>query len=285
MTVLALLLVLVSALMHASWNLFAKRAGGGVVFTWLFAAISAVIYAPLGILYWRWQHVTLSAIDALFIAGSALIHIVYFLALQRGYRAGDLSLVYPLARGAGPLLATVGAILILGERPSLLALSGTALIISSVFLLTGGYSMFKQSQRRAVLYGLVTAICIATYTLWDSYAVARVGTPPLIFMWLSECARALLLTPSMLRDKQRLRLEWRTHKLAAFVIAIFSPLAYILILTALTFTPVSYVAPAREISILMGAILGARLLAEGDTRRRLIAASGMVLGVICLALG
>ena len=260
MTLLALSLVLTSAFLHALWNYFAKRAGGGVVFTWLFAALTALIYAPVGLFYWYWQEVRLDPLSLLFIIGSAAIHVVYFLTLQRGYRSGDLSLVYPLARGSGPMLATFGAIVLLGERPSALALSGTLLIVVSVFVLTGGQQMFKAGQRQTVLYGLATGVCIATYTLWDGYAVSRLSVPPLILMWLSECFRAL-------------------------IIAVFSPLAYILVLTALTFTPVSYVAPAREISILIGAVLGARLLAEEDAQRRLIAASGMVVGVIFLALG
>lgn len=128
-------------------------------------------------------------------------------------------------------------------------------------------------------------MCVAAYTLWDGYAVSRLEVPPLIFMWLSECVRALLLTPNALRNPERLRDEWRRHKLEALVIAVLSPLAYILVLSALTFTPVSYVAPAREISILIGAALGARFLAEGNVRRRLLAASGVVVGVIFLALG
>lgn len=271
--------------MHASWNLFAKRAGGGLVFTWLFAALSATIYAPVGIFYWRWQNVVLDPLTLFFIVGSAAIHIAYFLLLQRGYRTGDLSLVYPLARGSGPVLATLGAVLFLGERPSVLALLGTLLIVASVFMLTGGRRTFGGEQQQTVRYGLATGLCIAVYTVWDGYAVSRLGAPPLIFMWLAECFRAVLLAPSALRSPEKLRYEWRQHKLEAFIIAVLSPLAYILVLTALTFTPVSYVAPAREISILVGAALGARFLAEGDVRRRLLAASGMVVGVVLLAFG
>ena len=282
MTLLALALVVTSAFMHAGWNFFAKRAGGGVVFTWLFAALTAVLYAPVGIFYWRWQNVRLDSLTLFFIGGSAVIHIAYFLLLQRGYRIGDLSLVYPLARGSGPLLATLGAVLFLGERPTVLALTGTLLIVVSVVVLTGGPRALRGA---AVLYGLATGVCIAIYTVWDGYAVSRLAAPPLIFMWLSECFRALLLSPSVLGNPRELRNTWRQHRLEAIVIAVLSPLAYIFVLTALTFTPVSYVAPAREISILIGALLGARLLAEGDVRRRLLAASGMVVGVIFLAFG
>ena len=271
--------------MHAGWNYFAKRAGGGVVFTWLFAALTTVLYTPVGIFYWRWQQVTLDSPTLIFIFGSAVVHIIYFLLLQRGYRTGDLSLVYPLARGSGPLLATLGAVLLLGERPSALALTGTLLIVTSVFVLAGGRKAFGGEQKQAVIYGLATGVCIAVYTVWDGYAVGRLAAPPLIFMWLSECCRALLLAPSALRTPLKLHETWRQHRLEALVIAVLSPLAYILVLTALTFTPVSYVAPAREISILIGTILGARLLAEGNVRRRLLAASGMVVGVIFLAFG
>ena len=271
--------------MHAGWNFFAKRAGGGVVFTWLFAALTAVIYAPVGIFYWHRQNVTLDAPTLLFIAGSAVIHVAYFLLLQRGYRIGDLSLVYPLARGSGPLLATLGAVLFLGEHPSALALTGTLLIVLSVFVLTGGRRALSQGQGQAVFYGSATGICVAVYTVWDGYAVSRLAAPPLLFMWLSECLRALLLTPAVLRNPEKLRDAWQRHRLEAAIIAVLSPLAYILVLTALTFTPVSYVAPTREISILIGAILGARFLAEGEVRRRLFAASGMVVGVIFLAFG
>ena len=128
-------------------------------------------------------------------------------------------------------------------------------------------------------------MCIAVYTVWDGYAVSRLAAPPLIFMWLAECFRVLLLSPSVLKNPRELRDEWRRHRLEALIIAVLSPLAYILVLTALTFAPVSYVAPTREISILVGALLGARLLAEGNVRRRLLAASGMVVGVIFLAFG
>ena len=85
--------------------------------------------------------------------------------------------------------------------------------------------------------------------------------------------------------ERAVRAEWQAHRREALVVAVLSPLAYILVLTALVFTPVSYVAPAREIGILIGVIFGARLLAEGHARRRLLAAGAMVLGIVALALG
>ena len=94
-----------------------------------------------------------------------------------------------------------------------------------------------------------------------------------------------MLTPLAIRHRGKVLAMWREHKIEALGVAVLSPLSYILVLTALVFTPVSYVAPAREISILIGAAMGARLLAEGNARRRLAAASVMVLGIVALALG
>ncbi|MDQ6832773.1 MAG: DMT family transporter [Chloroflexota bacterium] len=287
MTVLALSLVLSSAVLHATWNLFAKRAGGGAAFVWLFNALSALIYAPFALGAFLVQRPHIGPVEIAFMAGSTVLHTVYFLTLQRGYRVGDLSLVYPIARGTGPALSTTAAILIFGERPTPVAIGGALLIAVSVFALTGGGRRSSDPARRrtAVIYGLITGVLIASYTLWDKRAVSALLIPPLLFDWTNALGRTVLLTPHALRHWETIRVEWRDHRRAVFVVAIFSPLAYILVLTALVFTPVSYIAPAREISILIGTIMGARLLSEGDSRRRMIAAGGMVLGVIALAVG
>ena len=286
MTLFALGLVLAAAVMHATWNLLAKRAGGGVAFVWLFGALSAVIYAPLAAAVVLLQRPHLGPVELLFMAGSAMLHLAYFLMLQQGYRVGDLSLVYPLARGTGPLLSTTAAIALFGERPTPLALAGALLIAGSVFIFTGGAGVRRGAGAgSAVAYGLVTGAIIAVYTLWDKQAVSVVLIPPLLLDWAANLGRALLLTPLALRRPAAVRAAWRDHRREVLGIAVLTPLSYILVLTALVSTPVSYVAPAREISILIGAILGARLLADGDARRRLIAAGAMVAGVVALALG
>jgi len=287
MTLFALALVLLSALFHATWNLFAKRSGGGVPFVWLFDALSVLLYAPVAGVVLATTPVHLGGLQWLVILGSAALHLAYFLALQAGYRAGDLSLVYPLARGTGPLLSTVAAVVLLGERPTPLALTGVGLIVLGVFVLTGGTGLFRAggSARHALRFGLLTGSFIAAYTLFDKLAVSVLLIHPLLFNWLGNAGRALLLTPWALARWREVQGEWRRHPLAVLVVALLSPLAYILVLTALVFTPVSYVAPAREVSILVGALFGARLLAEGEARRRLGAALIMVLGVVMLALG
>ena len=286
MTAWALTLIVAAAFIHATWNLLNKRASGHATFTWLVAVLSAVFYSPVAaalILIWR-MPIDLGAIGLM--AGSAVLHTAYFVLLNEGYRAGDLSLVYPLARGTGPLLSSIAAILLLGERPSALALCGGLLVVLGVAILTMSPPMLRAAgARKAVVFALVTGTFIAAYTLWDKQAVSKFAVAPILLDWGQNLGRSLLLTPFALRHWQSACNEWRTHRFEAVGVALLVPLSYILVLTAMQFTPVSYVAPAREISILIGTVMGTHFLSEGDVRRRMIAAGAMVLGLIALALG
>jgi drug/metabolite transporter (DMT)-like permease len=286
-TAWALTLILAAAFIHATWNLLNKRASGHATFTWVVAVLSAVFYLPVAVvaaLFWQAQ---IGWVEIGLMAGSAAFHTGYFVLLNEGYRAGDLSLVYPLARGTGPLLSSAGAILFFGERPSALALVGGLLIVLGVMVLTGSPDKLRQQAgaKKAIVYALVTGSFIAAYTLWDKQAVSTFAVGPILLDWGSNLGRSLLLTPFALRHWNSVRNEWRIHRFEAIGVALLVPLSYILVLTAMQFTPVSYVAPAREISILIGTAMGTRLLAERDVHRRLAAAGAMVLGVVALAFG
>jgi drug/metabolite transporter (DMT)-like permease len=283
MNALALVLVLGAAFGHATWNLLIKQAGGGASFVWIYCTISAVVYAPLtlAVLIYRPRH--FGWLELTFVLGSALIHVGYFVLLQRGYRVGDLSLVYPLARGTGALTSTLAAVLLFGERPSWLALLGAFVVGVSILFFARSSSSGR--SRLDIFYGGVTGLLIATYTLWDKRAVSRLGISPVVMEWGTTVGLAILLAPNAAKNRREVQREWKAHRKHALGIGVLSPLAYILVLTALTFSPVSYIAPAREISILLGAVMGKRVLAEGHPRRRLMAATMMVLGVIALAVG
>ena len=286
MTAFALGLILAAAVVHASWHYFLKRSGGGTVFVWLFATLSALIYAPLaaGILWWQkpdfgWVHYGL-------MFASAALHTAYYLLLDRGYRSGDLSVVYPLARGTGPLITVLCAVLLLGERPTLLAVAGALLIAGGAIVLTGDPRKLRQSGNlHAVGFALLTGCMIASYTLVDKVAVAAWLIPPLVQDWAANLGRVLLMTPLALKHRNEIPATWRRAKKEIIAVALLCPLSYILVLSAMVFTPVSYIAPAREISILVAALMGTQLLAEGDAGRRLAAAGAMVAGVVCLAVG
>ncbi len=282
----ALTLILVAAVIHATWNLLNKQASGHGTFTWIVALLSALFYAPATVAIIEIWQLQLSSIEIGIMAGSAALHTAYFLLLNQAYRVGELSLVYPLARGTGPLLSSIAAIIFLGERPSPTAIAGALAIIGGVMLLTGNFARLRQSENRdAIGYALITGLLIAAYTLWDKQAVSRFAVIPIVLDWGANVGRAILLTPFALLHSEEAVTEWRQHKWEAVAIAILIPLSYILVLTAMSFTPVSYVAPAREIGILIGTLMGARLLAEGAAPRRLAAASAMVLGIVGLAIG
>jgi drug/metabolite transporter (DMT)-like permease len=285
MTAFALALILASAVAHATWNLFAKRARGGAPFLWLAFTLSIPLYAPIAIAVLVITGAQIGAIGLLWMFVNAALNVAYGIFLLRGYRAGDLSVVYPLARGTGPVLALVGAFLLVGERPTALAIAGALAIVAGVFALTGDPRKLRRGAGVAVAYALLTGVTIAAYTLWDKRAVSVLLIPPIVYEWGANVFRAIILTPQALPRWAEVRAEWAANRTAALAVASLSPLAYMLVLTALAISPVSYVAPAREIGILFGVLMGARSLAEADIGRRSIAAVLMVGGVIALALG
>jgi drug/metabolite transporter (DMT)-like permease len=286
LTAFALSLILAAAVIHASWNYLLKRSGGGTVFVWLFASLSALIYAPLAAAIIWWQKPDFGWVHYGLMFASAALHTAYYMLLDRGYRSGDLSVVYPLARGTAPLITMLCAVLWLAERPTPLAVAGALCIGCGAVALTGDPRKLRQSGNlHAVGYALLTGCMIAAYTLVDKIAVAAWLIPPLIQDWAANLGRVALMTPVALKNRAEIPATWRRARKEIVAVAVLCPLSYILVLTAMVFTPVSYVAPAREISILVAAIMGAQLLAEGDTARRLGAAAAMVVGVVCLAVG
>jgi drug/metabolite transporter (DMT)-like permease len=282
----ALGLVLVSAVFHATWNLLAKRAQADSAFLFLAYIVGAVVFAPFAVAILVIARPELGWPALVFIAVAVGLQTLYFATLTAGYRVGDLSLVYPIARASGPLLATIGAIAIFGERPTTVALIGALAIVAGALVLTGDpRSLRRGGAGRAVGFAVATGAVIALYTLWDKTAVSVALIPPLVYDWSTVVGQAVLVGPVVLRHRDAVRDAWSRHRAAIMGVGILSRLAYILVLSALVVSPVSYVAPAREIGILIGVLLGARILAEGHVMRRGIGAAAMVVGVLALALG
>lgn len=296
MSAFALSLVLAAALLHATWNLLAKQAGGDVRFALISSVFVSVFWAPVG-LYFCWRDLPgWSAAQWAVVLASALIHVVYFVTLLRGYRMADLSVVYPLARGSGPLLATLGAVLLLGERLSPVAALGVLAVVGGVFLIAGGPRLWAAAHRaadatqrqrvhRGLFYGLATGCCVASYTVVDGFAVKVLLVSPFLVDYLGNVLRVPLYLPLVWKDRASLPEVLRAQWKPALAVAILGPVAYTMVLFAMTLAPLSHVAPAREVSMLFAALLGGKLLGEKDLGLRLAGAACIAAGVTALALG
>ena len=285
MTGSAIVLILIAAFGHATWNYLAKKACGGTAFIWLFAALSTLLYFPIALWIIVVQKPIIGWHQLGFMLGSAILHSLYYILLDKGYRIGDLSVIYPLARGTGPMLSTIAAIVVLGEHPSSVALVGTVLIGLGIVVITGNpFKLAEPAARKPMIFAILCGTMIAGYTLSDKLAVSTFLIPPLLLDWSANLGRVFLLTPYAFKNWDKVKDQWTSHKIEAISVAILCPLAYILVLTAMVFSPVSYIAPAREISILIGTAMGARLLSEGNIKIRVIGASAMVIGLGALSI-
>ena len=285
----ALALVLIAACLHASWNLWLKHANlPAFGFTWCSSVAVVLIWSPLALgVYWD-DIVALNTAQWVAVTASGVIHVGYFMSLQRGYASADLSIVYPVARGVGPMLAALSAMAFLGETPTPGSLAGLLLIVSGTFTIAGGWALLREGWtprvRSGLGWGVLTGLFIAAYTFNDGRAVKVLAVAPLLVDWLGNLVRSVILLPMVAMRRDQVLLTARQGWKPIVGIAVLSPLAYILVLQAMTLAPISHVAPAREVSMLIAAFLGVHLLGEGDLRRRLAGAALIALGVACLVL-
>ncbi len=275
------MLVLIAALAHALWNLASKDADGDTfVFVWAYTALSGVLclVVTVTVPMSRGETRTWSLALAAFV--SAALHVVYSLVLQRGYRSSDVGLVYPVARGTGPLLTLIVAIALLGERPGVVATLGALLIIAGVVVVIGN-PFVGGTPLGPLLWGVATGASISAYTLWDSYSIATLHLQPVTYFAATLILETLLLSPWAVQRRSAIPKTVGANLRAIGLVAILSPLAYILVLTALQTLPVAIVAPLRESSIVIAALLAWWLFHERHVARR-IAGAAVVLGGIAL---
>jgi drug/metabolite transporter (DMT)-like permease len=282
----SLALLVSAAVLHAAWNFAAKRVGGGgAVFVWCYATISAVLCLPVAVVdlviehprpHWWWLIAA---------AGTAVLHVGYGLVLQRGYAVGDMSVVYPLARGTGPLLSVITAVLLFGERPGVVGLLGVAAVVLGVCVISVNPAGRKAPQLASVVYGVLTGATIAGYTLWDDRSVSVWAIPPIVYFTAGSVLQSALLAPYALSRRVEVTTLWRDHWRETLVVAVLSPLAYLFVLFAMRTTPVSVVAPIRELSIVIGSVAAWRVLGEPNPARRLVGAAIVLTGIVGIALG
>jgi drug/metabolite transporter (DMT)-like permease len=214
---------------------------------------------------------------------TGVLHMAYSLLLQAGYRVSDLSLVYPIARGTGPLLAFLAATFLLGEPANSLSVVGVGLIVFGILLVSGLTSEPHKAPKVGIAFGLIIGVFIASYTINDGWAVKVLMISPFIVDWSGNMLRIVLLAPMALREPAELRREMREYRTSILVVSVLGPLGYILVLFAMKIAPIGHVAPARELATLVGSYFGVKLLKERMTPQRVIGAVLIVGGVISLA--
>jgi len=287
MTLLSLVLVITAAFTHAAWNLLAKRAAMvGPVFVFAYSLCATLIYLPwvLWILLHEGMAWSLPIVACIVL--SAAVHLAYNLALQRGYQVGDLSVVYPVARGTAPLMSSLAAFVLLSETASVTGVTGMLCVVAGVLLIAtqGKLSLFSQPQAWAgVRWGLVIGVCIAFYTIVDAYGVKELYILPVLFDWFTNAVRTAMMTPHVVKRRKTTWFAMRGFWHLAAAVGLLAPLGYILVLYALrNGAPVSLVAPAREMSMMVGTFAGYFLLKETVTPGRWVGCVAIVLGVVLL---
>jgi drug/metabolite transporter (DMT)-like permease len=289
MTAAAFALVLTSAVMHATWNFLLKRSGHKQAFYWgmcafsvLFTTGPAVAFAVIEGFSWT----------ALWLGlGTASIHGVYAYTLTRGYDLGDLSSVYPIARGIAPALVPLLAVIIFSEHVSVIAGVGIAFVVFGIYATHVDQRFLRDLSHPlralatpATALALVTGLVIASYTLWDKNAIDE-DVHPVTVNGFAMAGNFIFLAPyAILRvGGETLREEWRERGRSIAIAGVLAPLGYTLVLIALVTSRVSYIAPAREVGIVLGAALGVLILGEGYGTSRIWGAALIVIG--CVTLG
>lgn len=289
MTGLSFGLIILSALAHSTWNFLLKRSDDNELFIWLLLATASLLMLPLGVtLFWFYPF---GHPGWFFLLLTVALHMLYFLFLGRSYTMGDLSLVYPIARGIGPMLVPILAVVILSESVAGLAIVGIVAIVLGIYTVTwwGNFGSVIRDpleflKSPGTRYAVLTGLTIASYALIDKRGVDHVE--PFLYMYLMTLGSALGLSPYVLRKwgTAVVGREWRANPGSIVLGAILLFLGYGLVLTAFSLSRVSYVAPAREAGIVIGVLMGVFLLREPFGRGRLLGSSFIVIGLGLIAL-
>ncbi len=288
MSGIALGIVFASAFLHAGWNYLTKKSRRKIVFIWWFLLMTLVLFLPMFL--YSWPQTTISRVGWYCVAATALLHALYFWFLGGAYERGDLSLVYPLARGSGPMFVPFLAMGLIHEQLSLLGGFGIILIVFGIYVIhlqsfsrQSFLKPFMELQGGASLWALCTGMTIAAYSLVDKVGVGAVEPP--VYIYLMLVGTWLLLSPYVLaKERAWMQEEWRINKGAILIVGFLSPFTYMMILFAMQLSKVSYVVAVREVSIVFSAFYGVAWLGEKHARQKLIGAVLIASGVVFIGM-
>jgi drug/metabolite transporter (DMT)-like permease len=281
----AVALVLTAAVSHAIWNMLVRRGSHREAFAWWMALSAGVLYLPVGAYLWATRGVPGAGWP--FVAVTVVVHAFYFVFLGRGYEHGHLGLVYPIARGTGPVLVPVLAVPLLGERITPFGAAGIGLIVVGVVSLSAGGFTPRALRTLAVavrdpaaLYALATGATIAVYSVNDKVGAGWIS--PVLYAYLLFAGASVLAAPYFWLGGRRdaTRACWCENRRSILLAGLLSPATYGLALIAFQLGQVSYLAPMRELSIVFAALLGMLVLGEPRSASRLASACVTAAGVV-----
>jgi drug/metabolite transporter (DMT)-like permease len=277
-------LALAAAALHATWNVMVKVSGNPMGTFQRATGIAALAITPIVLVAWLLDgRPGFTAAAAGLAAISALLELLYVWLLSTAYQRGELSVVYPIARGSAPLLAVIFGLALLGERLSPPQLLGVALLLVGILAVT-----LPQTGGKATLPALLTGVCIAVYTAVDRVGV-RQSTPPWLYGWLLVTLLAIALQVTSWIGARRVARRDASDPTPvrlplAAAIGAFIWAGYFLVLFALSIAPLSVVAPVRETAVVGVAIWGVWKLREQKAAvLKLLGAGATVAGVALLA--
>ena len=283
MSSIALGLVLVAAILHASWNFLAKKSRNKMAFIWWFLLIASIAYLPMFIFFW--PRFTSTPAGWACIVATGLLHALYFWFMGGAYERGDLSLVYPLSRGTGPLLVPILAVTFLQEQLSPAGVFGIILVVIGIYTIhlnsftaDSFFEPLRAMRGNASIWALCTGGTIAGYSLVDKIGVELVYPPS--YIYLMFVISLLMLSPYMLTKKVAvLKFEWKANRGLILINGFLVLLTYMIILFAFRLSKVSYVVAAREVSIVISALLGIIWLKEAHAPQKIAGSALIALGV------
>ena len=286
MPLLALILVLIAAVLHALWNLLAKNARDSSAFMWWGVTIGAIWYGAW-VLTQTW--IGLPQEIWLLFAISLAMEIAYVWLITRGYASGDLSQVYPIARGSPPLLIALWSAIFIAERLPVLGYIGIALLIAGVYLaslptLGDVLNPLRALTHRPAQWALLAAICVSIYSVLDKINVAF--TTPIVYNVWVYAGIAIGYAPFAWSPANRASTlsEWKRNWRWIVIGSVATIGSYVLALTGMSMTAASYVGAVRATSVVIGALFGWLLLKERFGPVRVFAAATMVVGLMLVGM-
>ncbi|HMR06465.1 MAG TPA: DMT family transporter [Polyangiaceae bacterium] len=266
--------VLVAALLHASWNAIVKHSGDRLLTFAVVIGTGGVIAVPLAFFV-----TPPAAASHPHLATSAGVHLVYYAFLLLGYRYGDLGQVYPIARGTGPLVVALASGPLAAERLGMLGAIGLLMVSGGIVALAG-----RGSSKHAVGFAFGTGLCIGAYSLADGLGARQSGTPLGYIVWLHLAIGIPFASAVLILKRKQVPRFLVTHGRRAVIGGLIAVLAYSLVIWAMSETRLAYVASLRETSVVLAAIIGAVWLDEPFGKRRIMASVVVAAGIVLMSI-